>query len=141
MKQTLSFITIGAKDLEKLKQFYTNVFEWTPIKDENGIVFFQMNSFILALYPAEELAEDIGIHHDGQGFKQFTLAINLASEKEVDNAFAQLKSKGASIVKEPQKIFWGGYGGYIADIENNYWEIVYNPFVQLDAEGNVVTHR
>ncbi|MEX6686476.1 VOC family protein [Danxiaibacter flavus] len=141
MKQAISFITIGAENLEKLKQFYIDVFEWKPVKDENGIVFFKMNSFILALFPADELAEDIGIHHDGQGFKQFTLAINLSSEKEVDDIFAQLISKGVSVVKEPQKIFWGGYAGYIADIENNYWEIVYNPFVELDGEGNVVTHK
>ena len=78
---------------------------------------------------------------DGRGFKRFTLAINFKTEQEVDKAFDDLKQKGVKIIKAPEKVFWGGYRGYIADIENNLWEIAYNPFLELDSEGNVVTHK
>jgi len=37
MEQRLSFITIGAKDLAKLKQFYIEKFNWKPIKDDQGL--------------------------------------------------------------------------------------------------------
>ncbi|MEZ4752214.1 MAG: VOC family protein, partial [Bdellovibrionota bacterium] len=75
------------------------------------------------------------------GFKGFTLAQNLASEEAVNERFAELKEKGVEIVKAPQKVFWGGYSGYVADCEQNLWEIAYNPFMQLDDAGNVLGHE
>ena len=132
MNQRISFITLGVNDLNAMKQFYIEKFGWTPMKEEEGIVFFQMNGFILGLYPARELAEDANVPNDGHGFKRFTLAINLKSEEEVNEVFVQLKEKGVTVVREPEKVFWGGYRGYIADIENNYWEFAYNPFIEIE---------
>jgi catechol 2,3-dioxygenase-like lactoylglutathione lyase family enzyme len=140
MDQRLTFITLGAKDTSALKQFYIEKFGWTPIKTD-GIIFFKMNGFILALYPADELAKDAGVAPKGTGFKKFTLAINYRSEKEVDEAFEMLKSRKVQIVKAPQKASWGGYSGYVSDPENNLWEIAYNPFLEMDTIGNVATHQ
>ncbi len=140
MKQLLSFLTIGVNDLERMKDFYKDKFTWTPFKEDGGIVFFKLNGFILGLFPADELAKDIGIEQDGMGFKRFALAINCRTQQEVDQTFDSLRRKGVTIVKEPGKVFWGGYSGYIADIENNYWEIAYNPFLEFDQDGNVVSH-
>ncbi|HEX5169528.1 MAG TPA: VOC family protein [Cyclobacteriaceae bacterium] len=140
MKQLLTFLTIGVNDLDKMKNWYIQKFGWKPMKDESGIVFFKLNGFILALFPADELAKDIGVTPEGRGFKKFTLAINYHSEAEVDEAVASLKKKGVSVVKEPQKVFWGGYHAYIADPEDNYWELAFNPFLRMDKEGNVVSH-
>jgi catechol 2,3-dioxygenase-like lactoylglutathione lyase family enzyme len=140
MEQRLTFITLGAKDTSTLKQFYIEKFGWTPIKTD-GIIFFKMNGFILALYPAVELAKDAGVAADGTGFKKFTLAINYRSEKEVDEVFEMLKSRSVRIIKTPQKAIWGGYSGYVADPENNLWEIAYNPFLELDENGNVTAHQ
>jgi len=131
MKQSLNFVTIGVTDLEKAKNFYIDKFGWKPFKDDQGIVFFQLTGFIFALFPEDELADDIGIKNDGSGFKRMTFAINCKSEKEVDNMFKEFETKGVKIVKPPGKVFWGGYSGYIADAEDNYWEIAYNPFLEL----------
>lgn len=138
MKQTISFITLGVNDLVKMKEFYMNCFEWKAIKDDEGIVFFKMNSFILALFPSVELADDIGIGLTGSGFKRMSLAINFNSEKEVDEQCRILRDKGVAIIKPPAKVFWGGYHCYIADPENNYWELAYNPFIELDAAGGIL---
>lgn len=138
MEQRLSFITIGAKDLTQLKQFYIEKFGWKPMKDDQGIVFFKMNGLILALFPTDELADDAGVPHDGTGFRGFTMAINYRSEKEVDELFKTLKSKGVHVVKSPKKVFWGGYSGYVADSEGNLWEIAFNPFLEMDKDGNIV---
>ena len=141
MQQRISFITLGVQDLIKMKDFYSHTFGWQPLKDDNGIVFYKLNSFIFSLFPAHELTEDIGINNDVQsGFRGFTFAYNVSSEKEVDELYAQLQQKGVTIIKAPQKVFWGGYHCYVTDIENNYWEIAYNPFLDMDSEGNVVTH-
>jgi|SRR6185437_2986197 len=139
MEQRLTFITIGAKDLNKLKQFYVDKFNWTPLK-QDGILFFKLNGFILSFFPAGELAADAGVPQDGAGFKRFTLAINYRSEKEVDDAFKILQGRGVQIIKAPHKTSWGGYSGYVADIEGNLWEIAYNPFLEMDKAGNVLSH-
>jgi catechol 2,3-dioxygenase-like lactoylglutathione lyase family enzyme len=141
MEQRISFITIGAQDMGKLKQFYIDKFKWTPLKDSDGIVFFKMNGLILSLFPADELAGDANVSPEGSGFKKFTLAINYKSEKEVDEAFKVLKDRGVRVVKAPQKASWGGYSGYVADIEDNLWEIAWNPFLEMDGKGNVLGHR
>jgi len=141
MEQRLTFITIGAKDLGKLKQFYIDKFGWKPLKDDNGIVFFKMNGFILGLYPADELAKDANASQNCDGLKGFTLSINYGSEKEVDEVFKTLQSRGVQVGKTPQKADWGGYSGYVIDVEGNHWEIAYNPFLVMDKDRNVVTHQ
>ena len=141
MDQRISFFTIGVSDLVAMKNFYIEKFGWKPMKDSDGIVFFKLNGFVFGLYPKKELAEDIGVGEDGNGFKRFTMAINLNSEKEVDEVFEKLKRKNVKIIKSPEKVFWGGYRGYVADIEDNYWEFAYNPFLTLDADGNVGGHK
>lgn len=141
MKQLIHFLTVGVHDLDKMKTWYKQKFGWKTLKDENGIVFFKLNGFIFALFPADELAKDIGVPGDGNGFKKFSLAINFNSEKEVDDAVADLKKQGVKIIKEPQKVFWGGYHTYITDAEDNYWELAYNPFLKFDKDGNVASHE
>lgn len=141
MKQKISFITIGVDNLAQTKNFYIEKFGWKPIKDSDGIVFFKLNGFILGLFPADELAKDAGVNNDGKGFKKFALAINLNSESEVDKLFKELRQKNVNIIKDPEKVFWGGYRGYIADNEQNLWEIAYNPFLEMDKEGNVLGHQ
>jgi uncharacterized protein len=140
MKQILSFLTIGVQDLDKMKEFYKEKFGWSHLKDSGGIVFFKLNGIILGLYRSDELAEDVGVKDDGAGFKRFTLAINFNSEAEVDKAVEELRGKGVRVLKEPQKVFWGGYHSYVSDIEDNYWELAFNPFVTFDKDGNVDTH-
>lgn len=141
MEQRLTFITLGVEDLESMKHFYTHVFGWQTLKDDHGIVFFRLNGFILGLYPGVELAEDISVKPQGEGFKRFSLAVNFGSEKMVDEVFADLEQKGARVICKPEKVFWGGYRGYIADPEDNYWEIACNPFLKMSADGNVIGHE
>lgn len=136
--QRLSFVTLGVTDLEASKKFYREKFGWQPIDGESeGIVFFQMNGIILALFPAVELAADAGVVQNGSGFKRFTLAINCYSEQEVDDIFAGFREKGIEIVKAPEKAFWGGYSGYARDNDQNLWEFAFNPFIHLDKSGNI----
>ena len=141
MKQLIHFITLGVQDLEAMKKFYIEKFGWKPLKDEKAIVFFRLNGFILSLFPNEELAKDAGVKTEKHKYKGFTFAINYPTEKEVDLAFSDLKKRGVNIVKEPQKVFWGGYSGYVEDIEHNLWEFTYNPFLEVDDNDNVVSHK
>lgn len=141
MKQIVSFITLGVKDLLKMSDFYKNIFGWSTLKEEESIVFFKMNGFILGLFPVDELAKDIGISDNGSGFKRMSFAVNFNSEAEVDEHYLKLLKQGVKIIKPPGKVFWGGYHCYIADPENNYWELAFNPFLVLNDSGEVDTHQ
>ena len=127
----ITFITLGVKDLQTSIDFYENCFGWKKSEmSSDNMVLFTLNGIHLALYPREALAEDALVSHEGMGFKGFTLAHNLWSEAEVDLAIEALREKGVTIVKEPQKVFWGGYSSYIADPDGFLWEIAYNPFLE-----------
>jgi uncharacterized glyoxalase superfamily protein PhnB len=94
-----------------------------------NIVFFDLNGIHLSLYNRTALAEDAAVDPAGSGFKGFTLAHNVGSENEVDTLIEDLRNKGVKIVKEPQKVFWGGYSSYVSDPDGNLWEIAFNPFL------------
>jgi uncharacterized glyoxalase superfamily protein PhnB len=55
----------------------------------------------------------------------------------VDAAFELALSAGASVVKRPEKVFWGGYTGYFADPDGHVWELAMNPFWPLGPEGTL----
>lgn len=141
MEQRLTIIGLGVSDLVKSTQFYEKKFGWTKTQSSNAnITFFQLNAILLSLYPREKLAEDAQVHHEGHGFKGFTLAYNTRSKDEVDALFSEYKEKGVVIVKPPEAVFWGGYSGYVSDLDGNLWEIVFNPFLSMDIQGNTLEH-
>jgi uncharacterized protein len=137
MKQHLHIITLGVRDLEISKKFYAETLGWKLTRPQEGIAFFQAGGVVLALFPREELAKDALVDSAGWDAAGFTLAYNAQSESEVDQVIRELKSKGVKIVKEPQKVFWGGYSSYFADPDDNRWEVAYNPFFQFDEQGNL----
>ncbi|MBC7879415.1 MAG: VOC family protein [Anaerolineales bacterium] len=137
MKQHLHIITLGVRDFEKSKKFYAETLGWKPSGAQDDIAFFQAGGVVLAIYPREKLAEDALVSPEGSGFSGITLAQNVGSESEVDEIIKDLKSKGVKIIKEPQKVFWGGYSSYFADPDDYYWEVAYNPFSVFDEQGNL----
>jgi uncharacterized protein len=137
MKQHIHIITLGVKDLEKSKRFYGETLGWKISRPQEGIAFFQAGGVVLALYPRDLLAEDAVASPEGCGFSGVTLAYNAGSEAEVDETIADLKSKGVKIIKEPQKVFWGGYSSYFADPDDFCWEVAYNPFFAFDENGSL----
>jgi uncharacterized glyoxalase superfamily protein PhnB len=46
----------------------------------------------------------------------------------VDELIESLRKKDVPIIKEPQKVFWGGYSSYISDPDGYLWEIAFNPY-------------
>ena len=137
MKQHLHIITLGVQDLEASKKFYAETMGWKISRPQDGVVFFQAGGVVLALFPREELAKDAVVVSEGSGFSGISLAYNAQSETEVDEIISDLRSKGVKIVKEPQKVFWGGYSSYFADPDNYLWEVAHNPFFPFDDQGNL----
>ena len=72
-----------------------------------------------------------------RGYQSFALAHNARSKEEVDLIFSRLKDNGATIVKEPEEVFWGGYSGYFSDPDGHSWEVAYNPHWTIQKDGRV----
>ena len=132
MEQHINYITLGVADLAESRRFYRDVFGWQETANSNeNIAFFQAgNALLLALFGKTALAHDAQIPEQSSGFPRFTLAHNVGSEAEVDALFAGFAAKNINIIKAPQKVFWGGYSGYLADPDGFLWEIAFNPFLQ-----------
>jgi catechol 2,3-dioxygenase-like lactoylglutathione lyase family enzyme len=138
MNQHLHLVTLGVRDYQASKKFYTEILGWKPSSSSSDdTTFFQTGGVILSIYQREKLAEDALVDPEGKGFGGFTLAHNTQSEAEVDEIISDLRSKGVKILKEPQKVFWGGYNSYFADPDGNCWEVAYNPFFPFDENGNL----
>jgi len=131
MEQRITFITLGVHDLNASIQFYENQFGWTRSElSQEDMIVYRLNGIHLALYPRQELSKDASVSSDGSGFRGFTFSYNTRSEEETDDLIARFRAQGIRIVKEPGKVFWGGYNSYIADPDENLWEIVYNPYLK-----------
>ena len=110
MEQRVTIITLGVSNLKKSTKFYESKFGWKKSKSSNQYIsFFNLNGIQIALFPKDELAKDAGVSLFTGGFNGVTLAYNVNSEKEVDQTINKLKEKGVEVIKEPQKVNWGGY--------------------------------
>ena len=134
MKPRISMITLGVRDLAASIAFYEKGLGFPRMESPPEVAFFTLNGTWLGLYGREALAEDATVSSEGQGFEAFSLAHNVASEQEVDAVVAQAVAAGATLVKKPQKVFWGGYSGYFSDPDGHLWEVAHNPFFRVGPE-------
>jgi catechol 2,3-dioxygenase-like lactoylglutathione lyase family enzyme len=112
-------VTLGARDLSKLRQFYSGL-GWPEVPGSaEGWVGYLLGGVLLALYPleglADEAAPDLPDLPASAGFSEITLACNVNTEDQVDVAFAAAVAAGATRVAEPVAREWGGRSAYVAD--------------------------
>ncbi|MGP9677790.1 VOC family protein [Halomonas sp. AOP27-A1-41] len=133
MKPKISLITLGVHDLKRAIQFYRDGLELPEHEtDSDEVAFFKMEGAWLSLFSRASLASDIGITDDSKdGFSGITLAHNVASQEAVEQVLQQAIAAGAELIKPAEEVFWGGYSGYFRDPEGHYWEVAYNPFMDL----------
>lgn len=127
-------ITLGVDELSRSIEFYRNGLGFPLQESTPDVAFFKLNGSWLGLYGRKALAEDAGVPAEGSGFNGFSLAHNVASEAEVEQVIGQAVAAGATLVKQPQKVFWGGYSGYFADPDGHLWEVAHNPFFWIGPE-------
>lgn len=120
-------ITLGVRNLTASIEFYEHGLGFPRMESPPDVAFFTLDGTWLGLYDREALAEDATISAEGEGFESFTLAHNVGSEEEVDELISQAVKAGATLVKRPQKVFWGGYSGYFKDLDGHLWEVAHNP--------------
>jgi hypothetical protein len=136
-KQRVTLITLGVADLAKSRAFYARLGWQEHGESQDTVVFFQMRGAVLGLFPLSDLAKDQGRPDAVLGTGAVTLAQNFATDAEVDAAFADALAAGGTALKPPEKVFWGGYSGYWADLDGHVWEVAMNPFWPLHDDGSL----
>jgi catechol 2,3-dioxygenase-like lactoylglutathione lyase family enzyme len=131
MQPRISMITLGVRDLAASVEFYEKGLGFPRIESEPTVAFFSLNGSWLGLYGREALAEDAKVPSEGSGFTGVTLAHNVGSEAQVDKVFREALGAGATLVKMPEKVFWGGYSGYFSDLDGHLWEVAHNPYLWI----------
>lgn len=143
MEQRYSIITLGTGDMARARGFYEGLLGWRPFMAE-AMVAYDAGGFVFGLFPHEELSKDAGLDEtkDGpSGYHGFAVAYNARSEAEVDEILGMIASEGgahgARVLKEAHKAFWGGYSGYFADPDGHAWEVAFNPYWEIAADGRL----
>ncbi|QVQ54487.1 VOC family protein [Spiractinospora alimapuensis] len=134
----LSVVTLGARDLPRLRQFYRDL-DWREVSgSDDDWAAFLLGGVVLALYPVAELADEAGVEPPtGADWSGITLACNVDTPDQVDRAYAAALRAGATAVADPVDRPWGGRSGYIADPEGNRWEIAWASTARFDETGAV----
>jgi catechol 2,3-dioxygenase-like lactoylglutathione lyase family enzyme len=136
-RQRITLVTLGVADMDRARAFY-EAWGWSPhTGSQPGVTFYQMNGAVLALFGLADLAADQGRPGAGLGTGAVTLAQNCPDDKETDTVFQAAIDAGATVLKQPEKVFWGGYSGYFADPDGHVWEIATNPFWPLAPDGSL----
>jgi uncharacterized glyoxalase superfamily protein PhnB len=136
-RQRVTLITLGCADLARSRAFYAALGWREAPGGTEEVSFYQMHGAALALFGREALAADQGRPGAALGTGAVTLAQNFATKAEVDAAFAAALSAGATALKHPEEVFWGGYSGYWADPDGHVWEVAMNPFWPLGPDGSL----
>lgn len=135
--QRVTLVTLGVRNLAAARRFYEG-WGWRlhPCSQE-GLALYQMQGAALALFRLDELAADQDRPEAALGTGAMTLAQNCDNRAEVDAVFQAALDAGATQLKPPQPVFWGGYSGYLADPDGHVWEIAHNPFWPLADDGSL----
>lgn len=136
MQQQISVVTLGITDMARFRRFYTEGFGWKPVFERDEITFYQMNGLVFGTWLKSELEADmkqVELNQPGA----FSLAHNVAREEDVTPLLEKLAAAGGRILRPADAPPHGGLRGYVADPDNHAWEIAFNPFWPIDAEGHV----
>ena len=133
----LNIICLGVRNMEKAIKFYRDGLGFKTDEKSNNpeVVFFSTSGTKLELYPLELLAKDINNDNPPEissTFTGITLAYNSKTKEGVREVIELARKAGATIVKEPQDVFWGGFHAYFSDPDGYYWEVAWGPNFEFD---------
>ena len=105
MQQQLSVVTLGIADLIRSRRFYCDGFGWTSVFQNEEIVFYQMNGFVLGTWLSKALEDDMMRPLARPG--AFALAHNVGTAEEVRAVLDRLSRYGGRILRPADAPAWG----------------------------------
>ena len=132
----IGLITLACRDVERMARLFRDL-GWpeTRESDEHHRTFQCTNGVVIGLYAAANYEPHFG--PPAEGFRAFTLAINLQSLEETRAVYETLRRvDGVELLGEPEEAFWGG-GFSWRDPEGNIWDVAWAKGATLDERGGV----
>jgi uncharacterized glyoxalase superfamily protein PhnB len=129
-------ITLACRDVARMPRLF-RALGWpeTPESDADHRTFQCTNGCVIALYDAKHYEPHFGGPADG--FRGFTLAVNLQSFAETQAVYETLRGiEDVELLEEPFEAFWGG-GFSWRDPEGNVWDVAWAKGSTLDERGGL----
>ena len=115
----LNYVIILCDDLERMKAFYRDLFDFPVDSESDTGLAFRAGSVLLALRKRTRM-------YDGSGLRTELPGVQIAflvSPAEVDLCYAQLVDKGVEILEPPTDQPRGHRTVYFSDPEGNMLEV------------------
>lgn len=131
----MNFLTLACRDVARMAEFL-GALGWpeAPSSEPAHRVFQLQNGVVLALYGAHHYERDHGPRTDG--FRGFTLGINLASRAEVVAVHETLLGiEGVRDLDDPVDSPHGFSGFSFRDPEGNIWDVAWKDGSTVDDRG------
>ena len=100
MQQQMSVVTLGVADLARSKRFYVDGFGWRPVFENDEIVFYQMNGFMLGTWRNPQLDKDTQ-RASAPTPSAYCLAHNVPSRSDVGPIIARPVAAGGRSCARP----------------------------------------
>ncbi len=133
----LNFFTLACADVERMADFLRALGWIEDSASEPAHRLFQgTNGVVVALYAASNYEPHFGPRADG--FRGFTLGLNVASAEEVDRVYELLQTvDGAELLEEPFDSPHGFRGFSLRDPEGNIWDVAWKRGSTVSPEGDL----
>lgn len=138
MEPRVSLITLGVTDVARSRAFY-EALGWraSGASVPGEVAFFQIGGLALALYGRDALAADMGLPTTSAAGSAIALAHNVPARGDVDTVMGAFVAAGGRVLRPAGEAEWGGYFGYVADLDGHAWEIAWNPHFGFAADGGL----
>jgi uncharacterized glyoxalase superfamily protein PhnB len=133
----LNFLTLACADVERMAEFLPAL-GWAESPESEPVhrLFQGTNGIVVALYGARNYEQHFGPRADG--FRGFTLGLNLAAPEDVDRVYEQLQGiEGAELLEEPFDSPHGFRGFSFRDPERNIWDVAWKRGSTVTANGDL----
>ena len=125
MKSRIGLVTILTDDIESMTRFYRDVLGFGVNEDLGNYVEFANEGVRFAVCTRDVMHEgtDHPSYRERKEGQALELAFPLDSPEEVDRAYDEIVSRGATPVKGPEMMPWGRRTAFFADPEGNIHEL------------------
>jgi len=119
---SIGAITLFVEDVTRAKSFYQDVFDLSPVYEDESAAAFKFDNTIvnlLARSAAPELIEPATVAAPGSGSSfQLTIWVD-----DTDALISELSSRGVELLNGPLDRAWGLRTATFADPDGHIWEI------------------
>ena len=133
----LNFLTLACADVDRMAEFL-RALGWAESAESEPVhrLFQGTNGIVVALYGAQNYEQHFGPRADG--FRGFTLGLNLAAPEDVDSLYEQLQGiEGAELLEEPFDSPHGFRGFSFRDPEGNIWDVAWKRGSKVTPDGDL----